>query len=255
MKYSNMLHDIESEQFHRQNVLDAFQKANPNYNIGSFNRHFSKLVTLGYVENVGRDLYIAVNPNNAKPIYIHNNPSEELLDVESFIATEMPLADFLVWELVQLNEFINHQIAQNMIIVMVEHMLVDAVFERLKDKYKSVILTPKPEELQRYGGRGSVIVERLSSRYPRNHKQQHGYAVEKLIVDLFAEKTVKAVLNVGDYPDALETIFKHYRVNETKLFNYAKARYVYSEIRMMIKNKTAIELYTDKENKRNAEKK
>ena len=248
MKYLSVLDDIKSGIFCRQDILEAFLKIDPEYNIASFNRHFSRLAFSGYIENVGENLYIKVTADTARKFYKYKDSSMEMAAVESFLGKEFPLADFIVFETVKLNEFFIHQIAQNTIIVMVERMLMDAVFEELNEKFPSVMFAPTIEEISRYGIDCSIIIVKLHTRYPKNTKQKRGYSIEKLIVDLFAEKVLEAFLNQDDYPAALETAFKQYRINETRLFNYAKSRRVDTEIRTMIRDKTGIKLYTDKEN-------
>ena len=246
LKYVSVLNDISSDTFQRRDVLDALLRTHPDYNVSSFSRHFSKLLSYGAMENVGEDLYIKVSHGTAKELYTYKTPGSELIDVKSFLCSEFPLADFLVWETIQLNEFINHQIAQNTIIVMIEHMLMDAAFERLKGKFPTTLFSPTPMDYMRYGRNGTIAVQRLSYRYPKNPKQKHGYSIEKLIVDLFAEKIINSFVNADDYPAALETAFMRYRINETRLFNYARTRRVDAEIQTMIREQTAIRLYTDK---------
>lgn len=246
MQYTKILKDIKTKTFRRQDFLDAMLRANPSYNVNSINRHFSKVLSCGFIENVGKNLFISVSPDTSRRRYAHINPSEELIDVLSFLNAEFPLADFIAWETVQLNEFFNHQIAENTIVVMVESILMDVVFERLKVAFSSVLLAPRLVDFQRYGGGGSIIVVRLNSRYPKNPVQNHGCSIEKLIVDLVADKTIRSLVNAADYPSAIEAAFAQYQVNETRLFNYAKARYVDADIRTTIMNKTSIKLYTDR---------
>ena len=245
MKYDAVLKNMGSAAFRRQDVLDALLTAYTDYNVGSFNRHFSKLLSNDRMENVGEDLYIAVSPSTVKKIYVHNGPSPKMSDVESFLSAEFPLAEYLVMETVQLNEFFDHQVAQNTIIVMTEKMLMDAFFERMKGKFSSVLFAPNIDVLQRYGKNNSIIIERLNTRYPKNPEHGHRQSIEKLIVDLFAEKTIRAFLNTDDVPAFLETAFERYRINETRLFNYARARRVDAEIRRIIRDETAIKLFTE----------
>ena len=252
MKYLELLDEIDLEVLRRQDFLGAILKLDSNYNTASFNRHFSKLLSLGLIESVGEDMYIKVTPDTARYHYTYMTPSLELSEIEIYLSTEFPLVDFIILETIQLNEFLNHQISLNTIIVMVERLLMDAVFERLKVKFPSILFAPKPEEYQRYGSNGTIIVSKLSSRYPKNLKQKHRYSVEKLVVDLFAEKIIKMMVSIGDYPEALDTAFKRYIVNETRLFNYAKSRYVDTEIRMMIRNQTSIRLFTEEGIRQNA---
>lgn len=43
------------------------------------------------------------------------------------------MLEFQMWELIQFNEFLNHQIAKNIIVVEVENMLEDSVFDTLRE--------------------------------------------------------------------------------------------------------------------------
>ena len=65
--------------------------------------------------------------------YILNNHSYEYLEVEEKITDRYPLLEFQMWELIQFNEFLNHQIAKNIIVVEVENMLEDSVFDTLRE--------------------------------------------------------------------------------------------------------------------------
>jgi len=246
LKYAAVLNDIRSDVFCREDVLEAILKTNPDYNTGSFNRHFSRLLLYGGMESVGENLYVKIRSETARKTYIYNESGMELLSVVLLLDTVFPRADFLVFETTKLNEFFNHQIAQNTIIVMVERMLMEAFFEQLKEKFPSVLLAPSPDDFMKYGRNGSIAVEKLSARYPKNPIQKRSFSIEKLIVDLFAERTIKEFADIADYPSALEIIFKKYRINETRLFNYARARRVDTEIRSMINDSTKIELFTDK---------
>jgi len=128
MKYAYALDHITGSIFSRQDLLDSFLFLDPDYNTGSFNRHFSKLLSAGFLECIGKNLYIKANKDSKKEIYTYNTPSDELITAEKMISSEFPLVDFIIWETVSLNEFINHLIANNTIIVMVEKMLTDSIF-------------------------------------------------------------------------------------------------------------------------------
>ena len=246
MKYAMVLNDIKSDVFCREDVLEAILRMNPDYNARAFNRHFSRLLLHGGMESVGENLYIKVRPETARKAFIYSNSSVELSTVESLLDTIFPRADFLVLETITLNEFFNHQIAQNTIIVMVERMLMNDFFEQLKEQFPSVLFAPKPDDLMKYGRNDSIIIEKLSTRYPKNSIHKRSFSIEKLAVDLFAERVIKEFINLDDYPSALETIFRKYRINETRLFNYARARRVDIEIRALVADRTNIELYTEK---------
>jgi hypothetical protein len=245
MKYAEVVNDMGRDTFRRRDLLNALLKKYPAYNTGSFNRHLSRMLSNGLIENIGRDTYIVASHGTGKEAYVYKHPSKLFSEVSSFLVSEFPLAEFLIYETGQLNEFFEHQIAQNIIVVATEKMLTDAMFERMKGKFHSVLLSPDPEDLRRYAEDGSVIVERLSSRYPKNRTEKHHHSVEKLMVDIFAEKTMRSFFSAGDYRSALENMFRKYKVDETGMFNYAKVRYADKKIRDMLRD-AAVKLHTDR---------
>jgi len=246
MKYAAALDEIRSGTFRRKDVLDALLRKYPDYNERSFNRHFSRMISGGHIESVGRGLYVKGSGGAAKDAYSYKSPSERFSEISEFLDSEFPLVDSIVCETVQLNEFFEHQIAENVIIVAVEKMLTETVFEKMRERFGSVMLSPSPEDIRRYSEDGSVIIVRLNSRYPRNRKDRRGYSIEKLTVDIFAERTIRSFLSAGDYPSALENIFKRYRIDERALFNYAKVRRADAKIRNALGG-TDVELYTSGE--------
>ena len=225
-------------------MLGSFRLFNPEYNEKSFNRHFTKLLSGDIISRVGENIYTISDYGKTKGIYSYDTPSEEYKGVESLLSENFPVADFIIWESSSLNEFFDHQISMNKIVVMVEKTSMNCFFEYLKDKFPSVLMTPSHEDIIRYSKDGTIIIDRLSYRYPKNTKQKHHCSIEKLIVDMFAEKTIKSIVNEADYPTALETMFKRYKVNETKLFSYAKTWHVDKKIRYFISERTNIRLLT-----------
>ena len=249
MKYAKALNYLQNDSFSRQDVLNAFRIYNPEYNDKSFNRHFTKLLSQDIISRVGENTYIISDYGKTKGYYTYDTQSEELEKVELLLSEKFPHVDFIIWESISLNEFIEHHISINTIVITVEKTIMDSVFHYLKDKFPSVLLAPSSEDIARYSKEGSIIINKLNYRYPKNPKQKHRCSIEKLIVDMFSEKTIKSIVSRGDYPvTALETIFERYKINETKLFSYAKTRHVEKKIRHLIDVRTKIKLFTSGSN-------
>ena len=68
-----------------------------------------------------------------------------------------------------MNEFVNHQIARNTIIVDVENMLDDTIFNLLFDKYSHVLYSPSSDEYR-------AIFEDCFKRYSINTAMLFRYA-------------------------------------------------------------------------------
>ena len=74
------------------------------------------------------------------------SPEKILLLPFKKIEEQYPELDFRIFELVQLNEFVNHQIAHNVIFVSVESGLGAYVFDSLKERYTGkILLNPSVE--------------------------------------------------------------------------------------------------------------
>lgn len=98
----------------------------------SINWLLEKLRRENQIASIGRGKYIKIPECNAKELYTYNH-SYEYLEVEEKITDWYPLLEFQMWELIQFNEFLNHQIAKNIIVVEVENMLEDSVFDTLRE--------------------------------------------------------------------------------------------------------------------------
>ncbi len=66
-----------------------------------------------------------------------------------------------------------------------------------------------------------------------------------MIVDLFANKILKNVISMGDYPEMIESIFTKYEMDQVRLFRYAKRRNKVKEITEFIKTKTKVKLLVE----------
>ena len=93
-----------------------------------------------------------------------------------------------------------------------------------------------------HGSNNSIIIERLISESPKGDVAPYNLAIEKLIVDLFANKRLKEMISLGDYPMALESIFSMYEVNQVKMFRYARRRNKERELREFLQSRTNVDL-------------
>ncbi|HCJ94117.1 MAG TPA: hypothetical protein DHV69_02565, partial [Sphaerochaeta sp.] len=100
-----------------------------------------------------------------------------------------------------LNEFFNHQLAHNQIFLEVEKDGCDFVFSSLVEKFPGrVLLRPKAQEIVQCGTDDGIIIDRLVTEAPKSNGEPYHVPLEKLIVDLFANKSL--MLSKGDYATA-----------------------------------------------------
>ena len=168
--------------------------------------------------------------------------SETAKAVSSAVQGQYPLVDFQIWELYQMNEFVNHQMAKNTIFVEVENMLDESVFNQLFEAYPHVLLNPSTAEYYKYSGDETIVVRRLISEAPPGFGEYRQVSLEKLLVDLFGRGITGAIISRSEYRAIYEDVFKKYNINQAKLFRYARRRGIEKQIQEYIRKETNITL-------------
>ena len=214
-----------NKNFDRTILLDVIRKQNEDFSKNSLNWILDQLLIEGSVMRIARNKYEVVdNSRRTKRIY-KPLESDKLKCIEKFIQEKYPLVDFCIWETVQLNEFLNHQIAHNTIVVEVENMIENAVYSTLREEFdKNVLLKPNSKELMYYREDDTIVVMKLISEAPVNRKEFHSNTIEKLLVDLETNKFLMSAFSSSEYEQIYDDIFTKYIVDESKLFRYAKRR-------------------------------
>ena len=163
-------------------------------------------------------------------------------DISLSIMEQYPLVDFQIWELYQMNEFVNHQLAKNTIFVEVENMLDESIFDMLFEKYPHVLHNPDADEYYKYAGGETIIVNKLISEAPAGYGQYHQASLEKLLVDLFGRGITGSIVSRSEYRSIYEDSFKKYNINQAKMFRYARRRGIEDTIKDFVSKETDITL-------------
>lgn len=229
----------------RQELLALANDINHEFKETLFRNLLEKLMKDGDLIRIGRNQYQkTVIKNGSKEIY-QNHYSKEAQIVIGILQEKYPLLDYRVWELCWLNEFWNHQIAQNKIFVEVERLGCDFVYTELNEDYSGkILLRPNEKELYRYGGANTIIVDRLVSESPKGKPNNHNTPLEKIVVDLFANKNLKSMVHIGEYARAISDMFDKYYINQVKLFRYASRRSKKEEVYRFLEE-AGVELITE----------
>lgn len=170
--------------------------------------------------------------------------SQEYLELEKDITESYPLVNFQMWELIQMNDFVIHQIAKNVIIIEVEAMLVDTVYELLHEKYPYAMIQPTAETFYKQRApETDIVVQKLLSEAP-TPGTNHSCPIEKLMIDLLSKKLSGNLIERSEYSGIYEDIFRKYQIDETKMFRYAKRRHLYDSLLSFISTQTDIKLMT-----------
>ncbi len=249
MNYKNIKNDLiktipNKKLFNRNELLQYVVLIDSEFTESSLRNLLEKLLTEKIIVRRGRNQYQKVNEDNCKEVY-QNNYSEEAKLIAEWMKEQYPLLDYRIWEISWLNEFWNHQIAQNKIFVEVEHLGCEFVYSELSEKYMNkILLKPNDKELYRYAGPDTVIIDRLVSEAPKGFPEVYNTPLEKIIVDLFANKKLRSMVHIGEYANAISDMFDKYAIDQTKLFRYAKRRNKKEEIMQFLTTEAQIDLIT-----------
>ncbi|MCD8295173.1 MAG: hypothetical protein LUE27_08035 [Clostridia bacterium] len=190
------------------------------------------LLKNGEIVRVGRNSYVKVE-GNAKHMYPARYSEDALVIIER-LKEKFPLMKFQVWELRWLNEFLIHLVWRNTIFIDVEKMGAGFVFDELYDDYKgNILLEPDDNQVFRYSSNGSLVIGKLISEAPQ--ADEAGVTpLERIMVDLVANKLLGSMINEGEIPDIIREMFDKYRVNRSTLMRYARRRHKEDRMREIL---------------------
>jgi len=172
--------------------------------------------------------------------------SEKAREIASSIINRYPSVNFQIWELDQLNEFVNHLLIRNTIFIEAESGLDESLFNLLFEKYPHVLHNPRREEYFKYAGTETIVVRKLTSETPPPYGKYRQASLEKILVDLFGRGIARSLVSPEEYRVIYEDAFRAYRLNQAKMFRYARRRGVEDAILDFIYEKTNIALEEDR---------
>lgn len=204
-------------------------------------RMLSRLLDDGLISRSGRNQYSSYT--GKKPYkYIG---SEHINDLTDCLIARFPLVDFQIWEIYQLNEFVNHQLAHNIIFIEAEREFETDIFEFLRDKHRDILLEPNEETFFRYRTDETLVIQRLITGSPGSPGDPHKVSLEKLLVDLFSKSLTGKLVERSEYRKIYEDAFSKYLVNEKAMLRYAGRRNLRNVIIDFIEKQTDIKLVTE----------
>ncbi len=232
----------EKKSFSSQDFFDIHHTSGNDLSDETLRKRMQRLLKYGSIMRVGRGLYSVAETNKMQYEYQYSELSRNIAGV---IKENHPYLSFSIFELVQLNEYINHQLAHNIIFLAVEDDVKDFVFDTLKEHYPGkVLLNPTVEIFHQYWTEDMIVICKLITEAPKGSKEIWHTPLEKLLVDLFAENLIVESVSRGEYPRIFEDAFHKYVIDESRLFRYAKRRNAQDKINKLIREETDIVLKT-----------
>lgn len=193
-----------------------------------------KLVKDNIIIRHSRNKYIKTTANDRRQFrYECSQQCEELVGK---IFSDYKDIKMQIWELKILNEFLNHQLAVNVIFVEVERGFEDFIFESIKDKkLGTVLMKPDLRTFNQVMSDNIIIVLNLISETKGNKDDIQKITIEKLIVDLFSNKYLLEIISRSELSQIIDTIVSRYFVDRATLYRYARRRSKKNIIEQFIK--------------------
>ena len=214
-----------------EDLMTLILKSNPGYKSSSLYNKIEEMENNGEITRVGKTQYVfakrksfnnEIEGNIAKGVdkLMKNNYSSDF--------------EYVIYETTAtLNQFLNHLINKNIIILEVNKFFLDHVFNTLKDAgYKSVLINPNKEDVFRYIEDDSIILLPLISRSPIDKKNKR-ITIEKLAVDMICSTTLNCFYEGAELPNVIEDILFNYKVRYDTLKNYAKRRHALDKLKAL----------------------
>lgn len=209
--------------YHREDLYKAFLKEKKDLPESAFRWILYALQKRHALFRIGYDAYVTSKPK-VLPVYqpLYSEESTSLIEM---LDAEYPDLAFVVFESVMLNEFLNHQIAQNTIYIQVQKDVSSYIFDSLRGKHNDGILyKPSRSDFDRYWTKDCLVVLDLISQAPVSKETPHEMTAEKMLVDIIAEKSMAAAFSPSELPFVYENILESYNVDRRRLNRYAGRR-------------------------------
>lgn len=231
------------EVFDKETFRRAVHAVEPQYSETAINWLLVSLRKKNVLSSAGAGKYYIVLDRSAQSSYVYPH-SAEFLEVENCIVAKYPSVRFQMWELIQMNDFVSHQIAKNVIFVEVEGLLVDSVYDVLHERFPYAMNRPDLDLFYRQRAPATdIVVQRLVSEAP-SPASNHSCVLEKILVDILSKKLSGQMIARSEYPSVFTQVFQKYAIDETRMFRYARRRHLYDDLRQFIAERTDIKLKT-----------
>lgn len=224
--------------FSRSDLRSTMQKCCYGASESATGNTIAKMLLAGDIVRIGRNKYRVSGP--LKPYSFPH--SHTAISVAEEIIAAHPHLDFRIFELIQLNEFVNHQIATNILFVSVEGGLEEDVFNTLWKGHKgSVLLKPSANELFRYMNEDMIVILKLPTESPKGISVFWDTRIEKMLVDIAVDKLLTKVVYAGEYPTIYRDAFRKYALDVNAMFRYARRRGAFEKYRYFLVREVGLE--------------
>ncbi len=222
----------ESQTLNRNEILDFLKSKGENISRQSLCWIIDEGIKNQLLYKVGPDSYSRKDDSRKFYNPVYSDAAKELSNV---MEKQYPELQFSVFETLLLNEFVNHMISMNCIVLFVEKALCAFTFDFLNERYPGKVLyNSKAEDIERYKKENTIILANAVSEAPANKQKPHDITLEKLLVDCVADKSVKTLIPSSEISNIFENSRMLYRIDINKIKRYSKRRSVWERVEPLL---------------------
>lgn len=214
-------------------ILTFLRQMNPDATENAASLRLHRLVKSGEIQRLRRGLYIISDKSNFRP-----SPDQLQKEISERINSQFPYIKYCSWRLSSIREFHQHLPVTEYLIVEVEEEAMDAVFHFLKDSRDNIYKAPSKEIVEDIiiGAGEPVIIIPLISQSPLIRIDGVTMpTLEKILVDLLAEKDLFYFLQGNELQHILRNATDKYAVNMDKMLRYAGRRNKREELHELLR--------------------
>lgn len=222
--------------FTKKELLEFLKAGTEDVSVGTVHVLLNRLVESGKLAKVGYGLFSL--SDKIKPPYVYI-PSDVENEISATLKRKFPFVTTCVWKANAITPFMQHIPSMSFILIDVERIAMEAVFQHLQGQYPGsmILLNPSQSDCDRYLNMDSIIVVRpLIAEAPLSTYQGvKTPSIEKILVDIVADKEFDYTSGTElyyIYSNAFETV----DVNKKKLLRYASRRNRKERIEQILKS-------------------
>ena len=236
-----LVHNHNRSVISREDLWDLMKQLHPELSKESMDWFVYNCQEQNIFKRIGRNMYTLAGSELDKERY---EPEYSFLSSGTLDVLEMKKGRFnyQIWDSRMLEEFIPDGGGfPHIVFAEVSKEQMETVFEHLRRYLEcNVWLKPAHQYFKKYLEGETVIVLPLSSESPRHRDDPHKVRLEKILVDLFANKLLLGLFDAQGRKTVYENAFDKYLIDESTLFRYARRRNKEEVVREFIKNETGI---------------
>ena len=240
---SESVHNHNRSIISREDLWDLMKQLHPDLSRESMDWFVYNCQEQNIFKRIGRNMYTLAGSELDKEPYVPGE-TKEVREVRTILDRSGTEFNYQIWDSGQLEEFMpDCRTLPRIVITEVEKGQMEQAFDLLRRQLlRSVQFKPDRRYFKKYMEEGAVIVLPLPSESPRHRSEPHAVRLEKLLVDLLANKLLLELIDEESRTAVYRTAFDCYLVDESTLFRYARRRNKEAVVREFIRDHAGIQL-------------